>query len=831
MRGLTRTLVAAYCLMTAVYAFLASSTFTYQQFLRPRVSDLVARFGDWHAVLYWVWLFFAVVSLTPELTKAGRARTRAIGFALFWTAVGVALTIHPILPTLVDDHRSVLVGLVALAPLIWLSMLDHAAAASFLRQQPATSAADADSTERRLLLASVGTAVFVAIAYGLLTPLAIGSAFEPDLLTLGLSLGMGWSLFEHLVIFCGVFLLMALGERAASRVRLFRIRYAAAFVVLSGVFWVALQKLVGNAIGLDTAWGRVAMLGLSVSAVSTWAAVRCRQWADESAALVSGYDVFLGPAQHGDVRTSTVLSLAGILILAFTLAAVAGRVDWDFLLLKLGVLAVWIVTFTQLFGATAGKFRLSGGTALTLCAIPLVGYYLDPSLQSRLPTWLGSPGLSIRHTLDRYLVYNPTFRLADDALHRGTGAETPGFDRFVRANTGLSRDVTPIEIDFVPHLRPFTLTPKPNIFLFVIDSLRPDYLGPYNQHVHFTPHIAEFSAESMVFHNAFTRYGGTGLSMSAMWMGAAGPHRQYVQPFAPMNALEKLLVANDYRRYISMDHIMEQLLTVSPTLVPLDRGIPELEYDFCRTLDELEHRLQSNDDPSPVFAHTRSLNLHVAALLKEPEAPADAFPGFEARYAARVQRMDGCFGRFIDFLKRSGLYDRSLVILTSDHGEMLGEDRQWGHAYYLFPQVLQVPLIIHVPSSLKSAAKVDVDSIGFSTDITPTLYALFGYEPQEGTALMGKPLMGAPELERSRRRRATEVVAASYGAVWGVLHDNGRRLYIIDANHGREYAFSRAPRGPWHRVELNAGLRMFSQQKIREYIDEINREYGMTSHD
>ena len=148
-----------------------------------------------------------------------------------------------------------------------------------------------------------------------------------------------------------------------------------------------------------------------------------------------------------------------------------------------------------------------------------------------------------------------------------------------------------------------------------------------------------------------------------------------------------------------------------------------------------------------------------------------------------------------------GLYDRSVVILTSDHGEMLGEDRQWGHAYYLFPPVLQIPLVVHLPPALAPSAAVDVDAIAFSTDITPTIYAVLGYRPNRQTDLMGQSLIGASGADFTSRRRITEVVAASYGAVWGVLRHNGQHLYIVDANHGKEYAFERLPRQPWHAVQ------------------------------
>ena len=88
--------------------------------------------------------------------------------------------------------------------------------------------------------------------------------------SLGLTLGLAWSYLEHLVLFCGMFLLMSLTERVVQGIPDFRLRYGAESALLAATFWVGLQRLVGNALGLDTAWGDLAMLSLSVSVVSSW---------------------------------------------------------------------------------------------------------------------------------------------------------------------------------------------------------------------------------------------------------------------------------------------------------------------------------------------------------------------------------------------------------------------------------------------------------------------------------------------------------------------------------------------------------------------------------
>ena len=105
---------------------------------------------------------------------------------------------------------------------------------------------------------------------------------------------------------------------------------------------------------------------------------------------------------------------------------------------------------------------------------------------------------------------------------------------------------------------------KPHIFLFVVDSLRRDYLSPYNPAVRFTPAIEEFAKDSVVFKRAFTRYGGTGLSVPAIWTGGMVLHKQYVTPFDPMNTLLKMLEADNYRRVMSMDSVVVQLMRPPP---------------------------------------------------------------------------------------------------------------------------------------------------------------------------------------------------------------------------------------------------------------------------
>ena len=189
------------------------------------------------------------------------------------------------------------------------------------------------------------------------------------------------------------------------------------------------------------------------------------------------------------------------------------------------------------------------------------------------------------------------------------------------------------------------------------------------------------------------------------------------------------------------------------------------------------------------------------------------------------KRIDGCFGQFIDSLKARGLYDDSVVILTADHGDSLGEGGRWGHAYTLFPEILQVPLIMHVPSWFRATHEADAAALAFTTDITPTLYAMLGHEPAAPAPMFGQPLFWATGQRPEARPGSGHLVASSYGSVYGWITNNGRSLYVADGVDFRDYQFT-LDGSPAGRPEAVGGdERRTGQQSIRDAVDGISRFY------
>src|SRR5262249_11092534 len=268
-------------------------------------------------------------------------------------------------------------------------------------------------------------------------------------------------------------------------------------------------------------------------------------------------------------------------------------------------------------------------------------------------------------------------------------------------------------------------------------------------------------------------------------------HRRYGMNIYSMNALQKLIDTEAYEKFVSVDRVLRFVLRSAVSTVELDKGLLRGEVenrsdylaDFSTTLRELQGKLDMRGDVSqPIFAYAQPKNLHILVCYEADVPPGEEYPGFYAPYAARVRRVDASFGRFIEYLKARGLYNDSVVILTSDHGDALGEGGgRWGHSNWVFPEIIRVPLIIHLPSRLAKAFTCDPSKIAFTTDITPSLYYLLGHKPTLRDENFGRSLFtSTAEEEQAAHTQQSYLVASSYGAVYGIIRNNGQFLYIAN---------------------------------------------------
>lgn len=93
-------------------------------------------------------------------------------------------------------------------------------------------------------------------------------------------------------------------------------------------------------------------------------------------------------------------------------------------------------------------------------------------------------------------------------------------------------------------------------------------------------------------------------------------------------------------------------------------------------------------------------------------------------YDGEVAWEDALVGRLVDALQRAGVLENTLVIITSDHGEHLGEKDKIDHMSTMYDPALHVPLIIRYPRAFAAGTKVD--GLVSLVDIAPTIVDLCG---------------------------------------------------------------------------------------------------------
>jgi choline-sulfatase len=85
---------------------------------------------------------------------------------------------------------------------------------------------------------------------------------------------------------------------------------------------------------------------------------------------------------------------------------------------------------------------------------------------------------------------------------------------------------------------------------------------------------------------------------------------------------------------------------------------------------------------------------------------------------------DYCVGQVLEKLRQLGLYDDTLIVITGDHGEMLGEHGELNHGFFIYEGALRVPLVMRVPHAPAASRQVDVPVS--LIDIAPTIVSLVG---------------------------------------------------------------------------------------------------------
>jgi phosphoglycerol transferase MdoB-like AlkP superfamily enzyme len=817
-----RSVFAFFFLFSSLFCLLAYVPFTYQQVIK---GGLIPQLNAYARVEHWAyWVILLVI-----YPVVGWKRTGSVVW--FWSytgLIGVVQTVHPILPRLENNIASLLWSLAHLVPVLWVAQLGWSRHYPRIRWAAPGKKEKLEEENRRLFTAAWQSALFLAILYA-----CIGWTHR---------LGPGWkwnaevfglmaSVLSHFLIFLFFFALLNLLSVIASWFpRPVFMQFLFCHLLGAAVMWLVFRNIVFSAMSFEGTAAQVFAISYSLALTVFLSSICLIRASGASQVISSGFKLaFWIVTERPRSVVRNVFAMLTVAATGWLLVTNAAKLDWNYLVQKLTVVLIWVVAFRLFYVAyMAPQLEMARTGRFLTCALLVLPTYRTYEMSRRLIWKNIDHKITAAQYLDRWTGYDVSFKLIHDSLAPDVADQ--GFYRFLIQNTNIARStpIAPVPITLADLQTP-SPGKKPNIFMVTVDSMRRDYLSPFNSDVDFTPEIGKFAKESVVMENTFTHYGGTGLSEPSIWVGGMLIHKQYVTPFQPMNSLEKLLQAEKYHAYVSRDTILETVVTPWEDMTQLDEGRGTMDYDLCASLEELTTKIAGDTSGAPLFSYTQPQNLHISVITRQGGKPIsnENYRSFYAPYASRLRRIDACFGKFIQMLKARNLYDNSIVVLTADHGDSLGEQGRWGHAYTIYPEIVRIPLIMHVPAALREKYKVDAKQIAFSTDITPSLYYLLGHKPTLHHETFGKTLFVENEDERKAGKYDNYLIASSYAAVYGVLSGDGLSLNVADGVSYKDYGFNMSSAQP-DSSTLQGSAKTSNEELIRKKILTLDKFYGYT---
>ncbi len=319
-----------------------------------------------------------------------------------------------------------------------------------------------------------------------------------------------------------------------------------------------------------------------------------------------------------------------------------------------------------------------------------------------------------------------------------------------------------------------------NVVLVTIDTLRADHLGCYGYKATETANIDRLAAEGTRFVYTYAQvpftlpsHASMFTSTYPMWNGvrdSAGPPLPKEHVTLASIFKEKGYATAAFTAAFVVDGFFglnQGFDTYYDNYPPRDTSMTAgEEAGLQRRGDEvLRHALEwlKRNSHKPFFTW-----IH----FYDPHHPYDPPEPFHSRYRDRlydgeIAYVDTVFGKLMNFLETAGLREKTIVVVTSDHGEALGEHDESYHGYYVYDSTLRVPLIVSLPGTKNQAKEVNLPVS--LLDVAPTILQIAGIPrpaQMQGRGLLasilGKPQNPAPIYSES--------LFANLHFGWGGLH-------------------------------------------------------------
>jgi arylsulfatase A-like enzyme/tetratricopeptide (TPR) repeat protein len=347
-----------------------------------------------------------------------------------------------------------------------------------------------------------------------------------------------------------------------------------------------------------------------------------------------------------------------------------------------------------------------------------------------------------------------------------------------------------------------------NVLLVTFDTTRADHIGCYGRSIARTPNLDRLAAEGVRFANAYSAIPLTCPSHSTMLTGkypiAHGVRDNSLFVLGPeQRTLAEILKERGYRTAASVGGFpLVARYGLNQGFDFYDDRLTEPFDDFLgrppRPSLFLERREAARvNEPAvewlgrnpsqPFFLWVHYYDAHQPYL---PHVPYNELFA-DSPYDGEIAYADESLGVILDRLRKLGLYDNTLVVFTSDHGEGLSEHNELTHSYLLYDTTLHVPLIVRPPAGVRGGV---VDGRVRLVDIAPTVLDLLGVPipaDMQGRSLVSL-LEGKGDVKADRTHYAETLsprlsqnwgeLRALYDGPWKYIHGPRPELFDIRAD-------------------------------------------------
>ncbi len=800
----------AFFALTSLYCLLAFLPYTYYSMIKSPAYAWMPWFARHHGLLFCLAAIAAAIAYRSAKRRA--AYFVCVGIL---ACIGIFLLLRPFLVGIESNRTAYWVGAAAL----WTIVLVVSVCGFGNLKAESDAASKSHLSYPAGILLAAGVALLGAVGAHLQS-YSDTKTLEWHATDIYLTF---WSLVSHIlvaIILVSILNLIRIGASKSSHSR--GVRWILSGLLIFGALWALSVRFLENALSFE---GWLAHLyAASLAAALTVLGFSVAQ------PFLAGEEA---DSRAGSATKKAVLIVVSIVVAIFAVAVPTwlGGGDWNGFYEGTCTIFFWIVLSFCVFRLWPREGAYPVKTVLAVLVLSLLTYKALLATDVFWAKPLGTTDDDIQRSMEKYAAHDTSFEMAYRILGNGPRSEPCGeLCRILREYTEIRGAQARFDLKLVDPLVP-SHGEHPNIFLFVIDSMRPDYLGAYNSKATFTPNLDALARDSVVVRNVWTPYAGTSLSEPAIWAGALLLHAHFMQPFERVNSLEKLAKTDGYQMMVSYDEVLREILSPSDNLIKLDTDKKLWnQLEVCSTVQQVESAIDHRADPArPIFFYAQPKNVHQFARNNLPNGKSANWPvqpGFNYRISFELHQVDECMGGFIGWLKAHGLYDNSIIVVTSDHGDATGEFGRTSHSVVIYPEVMRVPLIVHLPKMMQKEFVHDDDRVSALIDITPSLYYLLGHRPIISNPLFGHPLFMETTEELHSYHRDELFMASDVRAAYGLLADNRRYFYATYDSPAQSYLYdlSQDPNGE-HDI-LTAALKKHYDEQVIEHLHAIADFYG-----